>query len=417
MRRSSVLVIDDERLIRWSIAAELEERGYDTREAETSDQARVEVERGVDAIVLDQELPGVDPMELLRELRARAPDVPVIMLAGEGNGSTKLVDGASQLLHKPFEPSQVGAAVESACRLARTDGGESDPLSESRGAALSRLRGQSQALEDLKDTLVRVAASPARAILVVGENGTGRHLAARVFHELSDRAERPLRHLGGGRSSREMLETVLAGSEGGTLLIDGVDGLSRDVQEGLLRFLEIPSETRVVVVAGPDLALALARGALRTDLHEMLAAVRVRVPSLRERQGDVRVLTRHFVHRLGSLLDSPVRDVDERALELLDRYDWPGNVRELRDMLEHAMLVCDRTTLDAADLHDLENGIDPAAAYTLPPKGLDLKELERNLVIQALERTSGNRTRAAELLRMTRDQMRYRVAKFGLDNA
>lgn len=415
MRRPSVLVVDDERLIRWSIAAELEERGYDTREAETGEQARAEVERGVDAIVLDQELPGTDAFELLRELRARAPDIPVIVLTPEGDGAQASEAGA-QALSKPFEPRQVGLAIEGACRRDRDEAGR-EAEEEGRTAALSRLRGQSQALQELKDALVRVSTSPARAILISGEAGSGRHLAARLLHEISDRAEQPFRHLSGTRASREVLESVLAEAVGGTVVLEGIDGLSVDVQEGLMRFLESPSDTRVVVVAGPDLSLALARGALRHDLHEMLSGTRVQVPGLRDRRGDVAQLTRYFVHKLAHLLETEARDVDDAALALLERHTWPGNVRELRDTLERAMVLSDRPTLEERDFVLLMNGVDPASVYSLPPGGLDLKELERNLVIQALERTHGNRTRAAELLRMTRDQMRYRVAKFGLDGA
>jgi DNA-binding NtrC family response regulator len=414
VKRPSILVVDDERLIRWSIAAELQERGYETREAESADKARLEIERGVDAVVLDDELPGVDTLELLRELAERSPELPVIVLTGS-NGSTPqpLREAAAHLVEKPFEPRQVGAAIAAVCQIAPA--GEAAEEDREESIALDRLRGSSHGIAELKRDLVRVAKGSARAIVVRGEEGTGRHLAARVIHELSDRAERPLRRLAGSHASHEALEAIVGECEGGTLLVEGIDGLSAEVQEGLIRFFETRSETRVVVLAGPDLPIALSRGTLREDLHELLAAARVRVPSLRERDGDVPILAQHFVVKLSGMLDTPVRDIDDSALAALEQHAWPRNIRELRDTIERAMVLATRPTLCANDFARLDNGMDAAVTYTLPPGGIDLKQLERNLVIQALERTGGNRTRAAELLRMTRDQMRYRVTKFNLD--
>lgn len=415
MKRPSILVLDDERLIRWSIAAELEERGYEAREAESAAQAWVELERGVDVLVLDNDLPGLDAASLLAEVHQRRPDLPVIVLTGEnGNTPEAVRRAASYLLEKPFEPRQVGAAVEGICRRPETD--ELDEERET-ARALDRLRGQSPAMAQLKQTLAQVVRGPARSILVIGEHGAGRHLAARVLHELSDRADRPLRLLAGPRPSRAALEAHLTDCAGGTLLVESLEALDHEVQDALIRFLESPSETRIVVLAGPDVSLALARGAIRGDLYEMLASTRVAVPPLRERQGDVAVLAHHFVTKLSGFLDTPVRSIDETAIAALEAHHWPGNVRELRDAIERAMLLGTQHTLTQDDFQRVgSNGNgDPAASYTLPPGGIDLKELERNLVIQALERTGGNRTRAAELLRMTRDQMRYRVAKFNLD--
>lgn len=414
MKRPSILVLDDERLIRWSIAAELEERGYEAREAESAAQAWAELERGVDVLVLDNDLPGLDAASLLAELQERRPGLPVIVLTGEnGNTPEAVRRAAAHLLEKPFEPRQVGAAVAGICRLPEPE--EVDEERES-ARALDRLRGQSDAMAQLKETLAQVARGPARAILVIGEHGSGRHLAARVLHELSDRADRPLRVLAGSHPSKAAFEAHLNECSGGTLLVERLETLDADVQEALIRFLETRSETRLVVLAGPDVSLALSRGAIRGDLFEMLASTRIAVPALRERRGDVAVLAHHFVTKLSGFLDTPVRRIDETAIAALEAHQWPGNVRELRDTIERAMLLGTHSTLTQDDFQRIGNGnADPAASYTLPPGGIDLKELERNLVIQALERTGGNRTRAAELLRMTRDQMRYRVAKFNLD--
>ena len=414
MKRPSILLVDDERLIRWSIAAELEERGYEAREADSLARAREELSRGVDLVVLDLDLESFDAQALLSEARAQSPDLPVIVLTGQNGHTAETVrQQATRCLEKPFEPRQIGAVVEGMCR--RSGEVEDEDAERHSARALGRLKGQSAAMQRLRDALVLTAAAPSRAVLITGEPGSGRHSAARALHELSDRASAPLRLLVGAHASRAAFEALAAECPGGTLLVEGLDGLSDDAQDALLAFLETPSDVRIVVLAAPDLAPALSRGTLRRNLVEMLRSTRIEVPPLREREGDVGLLAHHFVTKLSGLLDTPVRAIDESAIAVLEQHDWPGNVRELRDSVERAMQIASDEVLTKSDFRPVGNGVDPAATYTLPPGGIDLKELERNLVIQALARTGGNRTRAAELLRMTRDQMRYRVAKFNLD--
>ena len=413
VKRPSILVVDDERLIRWSIAAELEERGYEAREADSLSRAREELSRGVDLVVLDLDLSAFDAQSLLAEAREQAPNLPVIVLTGQnGQTAATVKEQATRCLEKPFEPRQIGAVVEGLCRRA---GANDDDADQHSARALARLKGQSEAMERLRATLASAARASSRAVLITGESGSGRHLAARALHELSDRANGPLRVLVGSHASRSAFDAVVTECAGGTLLVEGLEALTDEAQEGLLQFLETPSDVRIVVLAGRDLTAALSGGTLRRSLVEMLRSTRIEVPALREREGDIALLAHYFVTKLSGLLDTKVRAIDESAIAALERHDWPGNVRELRDTVERAMLIACDETLTADDFQPLGNGVDPAATYTLPPGGIDLKELERNLVIQALARTGGNRTRAAELLRMTRDQMRYRVAKFNLD--
>lgn len=307
---------------------------------------------------------------------------------------------------------------------------------------IERVIGESPAMREAKLRLAEVARSGCATVLLRGETGTGRDLAARVIHYNSDRAAHPFVAIGCASLPERLLEAELFGrrfaradgeptrgmlelADQGTVFLDEVAGMSLAMQARLLRFLEdscvrrdddSPGRTvnvRIIAATAGDLERAVREGHFNEELYRRLQVLPVDLPALRARRGDVRLLVSHFITTFNREFRTEVRDVSPEVLKVLEGHSWPGNVRELKNAIEHAMLVSQGSVLE---LSSFPGFAEPAeeSQFRLPATGLNLRDLERRLVIQALERTQGNRTRAARLLGLNRDQMRYRVAKFGL---
>ncbi|MBX3469345.1 MAG: sigma-54-dependent Fis family transcriptional regulator [Planctomycetes bacterium] len=307
--------------------------------------------------------------------------------------------------------------------------------------------GRSRALAEIQALLRRVATSAASTVLITGESGTGKDVLARAIHAHSSRAAGPFMNITCSAIPETLLESELFGHErgaftdarerklglleqatGGTVFLDEIGEMSLLLQAKLLRVLEerafrrvggrdeIRPDVRIVAATNRDLRARVREGHFRADLYFRLAVVELSLPSLRERPEDVEPLARHFIERFGVELRSPVRRLSPEAVRLLQRYPWPGNVRELRNTIERAVLLCDGPELDTEHLHlDLaraSRALEPG--FRLPDGGLVLRDLERDLLQQALEHARGNQTEAARLLGMSRDQVRYRVEKHGL---
>ena len=304
---------------------------------------------------------------------------------------------------------------------------------------------ESPAMKSVVDLIGRVNAAGSPCVLLQGESGSGKDFLARLIHERSDRSEGPFLEFSCAASSPDALEEelfggrpqfnggateiggLLAQAHRGTAYLDGVEAMSSTLQCRLARFLDERSsgnaDVDVRIIASAPLALteAVSQGKFRRDLYYRLAVVGVTVPPLRERGEDLGPLVDYFLERANERFGRRVRGVTERALRALAAHPWPGNVRELTHVIERAVVLADGGSIDREQL-DLpctpvnQNGAaDPwAGSLRLPDGGLDLQLLERDLVCQALQRTHHNQTRAARLLGMTRDQIRYRIEKFDL---
>jgi two-component system response regulator AtoC len=295
-----------------------------------------------------------------------------------------------------------------------------------------------------KSLLARVASSPASTVLLTGETGTGKDLAAKAIHYNSDRAGRAFVNITCSALPEQLLESELFGHErgaftdarqqkrglletanGGTLFLDEIGEMTPGLQSKLLRFLEertfkrvggltdIRVDVRVIAATNRDLQQEVKAGRFREDLFYRLQVMPITLPSLRERRGDVALLAGFFIERFNKEFRKRVKGLSPAATDVLERYGWPGNVRELRNAIERAMLLADGECLQPDDFTTLTRTVS-AAAFLLPPEGVNLEDVERQLVVQALDRAGGNQTRAAQLLGMHRDQVRYRIEKFGL---
>lgn len=449
--RPHVLVVDDERLIRWSLAEELRTNGYDPREAGSLAEAREHLTGDLELCIFDIRLPDGSGIDLLREVRAADPDVPIIMITGHGNVSTAVEVtrlGATEYIPKPFDLREMMLVVDRATKAARKDQELAALKARSSWRGYEELVGRSPAMIEVFDLLSRLEEADAPTVLVLGESGTGKDLVARAIHRRSRRADEPFLEVDCTGLSDTLIQSELFGHERGaftdaksrklglfevagrgSIFLDEVGELGLGVQAKLLRALEnrrfkrvggtsdVTLEARIVAATNRDLAEEVASGRFRQDLYYRLNVIPVRVPPLRDRAGDVPLLTGFFIKRLSAELGRRVEGIAPAAMTKLDAYDWPGNVRELRNVLERAVILCRGERIELEDLPPELRGATGSSAsgpFVLPDEGIDLAALERNLVMQALERTDQNQSQAARLLGIGRYALRYRMEKMGL---
>jgi DNA-binding NtrC family response regulator len=452
MSNATVLIVDDEELIRWSLRERLKADGYDILEAGTGKEAVEQFKTGVDLVLLDYRLPDTDGLSLLREFKKLEPDSLVILLTSFVSVETA-VDamklGAFHFANKPFNVDDVADLVGRALETTRLRR-EVKQLreNEARPYTLRAIVGESETMEGLRQMVAKVAASPASTVLLTGESGTGKDLVAKTIHYSSARASRPFMNITCSALPEQLLESELFGhergaftdarmqkrgllesAEGGTVFLDEIGEMVPGLQAKLLRFLEEKSfkrvgasgdirvDVRVVAATNRNLEDQVAKGAFRSDLYYRLNVLPIRLPSLREHPDDVPALVSFFVDTFNAEFKKRIRGVSAPAVALLKSYGWPGNVRELRNVAERAMLLAEGDRLEANDFGALKAGLVAADSFDLPPSGVDLEELEKSLVVQALRRAGGNQTKAAALLGLNRDQIRYRIEKFGLTTA
>jgi two-component system response regulator AtoC len=450
-----VLVVDDERLIRWGLCQALRDAGYIAEQAATAGEAIESVEREMpDLLLLDYKLPDRSGIEVLRVVRKSSPRTPVVMItahASVGGAVEAMKEGAYDYIGKPFEMEEliqtVGRALETGQLREEVARVREDARRE---AALENIVAQAPAMQEVVRLIRRVAESEASTILLLGESGVGKGLVARALHFAGPRWEKPFMNITCTALPEALLESELFGHEkgaftdakaqkkglfeladGGTVFLDEIGDLSQGMQGKLLRVLEdkafrrvggtrdIQVSVRIVAATNKDLGKEVEAGRFRGDLYFRLKVIPIEIPPLRERGEDLMPLAESFVGHFNRELRKNVLGFDAAATELMRRYAWPGNVRELRNAIERAVLLTDGERLSHLDLPtEIRSPKGPAEAASgeirLPPGGLVLEELEKEMVVQALARSRGNRTRAAHLLGLNRDQIRYRIEKFKL---
>ena len=452
MTNATVLIVDDEQLIRWSLAERLKSEGYRILEAETGAAALEQLRDGVDLVLLDYRLPDTDGVTVLRKIKEIDHEIPVILLTAYTSVETAVEAmklGALHFANKPFDLDDVAGLVGRALETTRLRREVRHLRSTAaRPYTLHSLVGNSPAMTALRHLVARIAISQSSTVLLTGESGTGKDLVAKVLHYTSERSARTFMNITCSALPEHLLESELFGHErgaftdarlqkrglletadGGTVFLDEIGEMPPSLQAKLLRFLEEKSfkrvggaadvhvDARIVAATNRDLDEDVRQGRFRSDLYYRLNVLPLEIPPLRARAEDVPLLVEYFIDRFNTEFRKNVLGASTAAYTALQQYAWPGNVRELRNVVERAMLLTDRNQLEVRDFEGLTGGRGSTGRFELPASGIALDDLERSLVHQALSRTGGNQTRAAKLLGLNRDQIRYRLEKYSLSTA
>jgi two-component system NtrC family response regulator len=445
-----ILFIDDDLAGREVALFNLRKAGYEVRAAADGDEGLSAFSADpFDLVVTDLKMPGMSGMDVLRAVRERAPEVPVLVITAFGNVETAVEamrEGAYDFIGKPFHRDQLLLSVGKALERRRL-AAEVRSLRIRASGVEREIVFASPAMARLVEMADRVARSEA-TVLVTGESGTGKEVVARRLHVRSPRAEGPFVAVNCAAIPGELLESELFGhargaftgavksrtgrfrqAEGGTLFLDEVSELPIPLQGKLLRVLQektvdvvgsdvpVPVDVRVVAATNRDLPERIRAGSFREDLYYRLNVVELRVPPLRERPEDIPALAAHF---LAALAPGRELSIPPAVLDALARRPWPGNVRELRNACERMAILCDGDELSLDDLPPAPPGGPGADAPAdewppLPPGGLSLVDLETRVIERVLRLKGGNITQAAAYLRIPRHVLVYRIEKHGID--
>jgi DNA-binding NtrC family response regulator len=453
-----ILVVDDDQAIRWSLREALQSWGFESDEAGSVAGALTQFNADAPAaVLLDIDLPDGSGLDVLRAIKREQPEAIVIMITGNvhvENTISALRGGAYDFIGKPINLEELRVTIRNAIE-ARELRREVNQVRKERAREFNfgQIVGESPAIKKMLALAAKVAESEVSSVLLQGESGTGKDLVAKAIHYGSQRAERPFVAVNCAALPATLIESELFGyekgaftdaksrkeglfeqAEGGTLLLDEIGELELSLQAKLLRVLEegafrrvgglkdIPLDVRVLAASNRDLKAESEAGRFRLDLYYRLSIIQIDIPPLRERGDDVLLLAQHYIDRIGARLKrtKKITGLSPAAVDVFRKYKWPGNVRELRNVIERALILEDAEQITTEYLPDAIMPLQfetsggtraGSAQFVLPSEGIALDEAELSFVQQAIQRSEGNQTRAAQLLGISRDQLRYRLKK------
>lgn len=462
MGRISILVVDDEAVIREGLQRTLDGERFAV-ETCRSGHAAIELlqEKNYDLIITDLKMPGMNGIEVLKAVKGLQPDVPVIMITGYATVDTAveaMKNGATDYISKPFTPDQIMEKIDKSIEQRAVLVDDMYLIKEiSSRQGFDSFVGDSREMQKVYRRIIQVASSDS-TVLVTGESGTGKELVARAIHRNSSRRDQPFVALDCSSLAENLLESELFGhvkgsftgaiqtktglfrvADGGTLFLDEVANISLSTQAKLLRVLQerivtpiggtqpIPINIHLVAATNRSLKVLVSEGTFREDLFFRLNIIPIDLPPLRERKGDVQLLTRHFLQKYNSELGKQIRGIAPDALAFLDEYPFPGNVRELENTIERAVVLTEGDIIHKDDLeltdHDEHESV--AVSY-VPTSAEELKEMKRHIrdkavediekafVMNALERNNWNVTHAAEETGILRPNFQGMLKRLGI---
>ncbi len=450
-----VLIVDDEPGVRMAVSMALKDLYEPVAVASGAEALEALAAGPVDVVLLDIVMPGMDGMQVLEEIRARWPQLPVVMLTATKTVKTAVEAmklGAFDYVTKPFDVEELRVILEKATANAALVREVEALRSEvGRRYQLENIIGRSPKMQEVFKTVLTVA--PLKTtVLITGESGTGKELVAKAIHYGSPRAARPLVTLNCAAIPETLLESELFGHEkgsftdahtkklgqfelahGGTLFLDEIGEMGSATQSKLLRVLEhgeflrvggtkpVTVDVRIIAATNRDLEAGIRNGTFRADLYYRLNVVTVHLPPLRERRDDLLLLVRHFTALKAREMGIPEKTFTPEAIDALLRYPWPGNVRELENLVERMLVLTDSATIGVDDLPeqiqrtDLNPGsIKEQVLSGRKSLGSAVDDFEREIILEALASTDFNQTRAAEMLGTTRRILKYRMDKLGI---
>ena len=456
-----ILVVDDDQMIRWTLREALQSWGFSTVEAGSVAEAVKQFQAELPAaVLLDIDLPDGSGLDVLRDIKREHPEAIAIMITGNvqiDNTISALRGGAYDFIAKPINLEELRVTLRNAIETRHLRREVAQVRKErAREFNFKQIVGESAAMRKMLGLAAKVAESEVSSVLLQGESGTGKDLVAKAIHYGSQRAEGPFVAINCAALPATLIESELFGyekgaftdakarkeglfeqAEGGTLLLDEIGELELSLQAKLLRVLEegafrrvgglkdIPLDVRVLAASNRDLKTESEAGRFRLDLYYRLSIIQIDIPPLRERGDDVLLLSKHYIDTIGARLRrNKVTGLSSETQDVFRKYDWPGNVRELRNVIERALILEDGNTITTeylpggllAPVRTAQSSAAGAHAeastrFVLPEQGISLDEAELSFVRQAIQRSGGNQTRAAELLGISRDQLRYRLKK------
>jgi two-component system, NtrC family, response regulator AtoC len=456
MTCKTILLVDDEKLIRWSLHQELTKDGFIVIEAESVQDAITKVnDAEPDIVILDQILPDGLGHDFLVHFKDRLTIMPVIMLTAVDRSQTAvqaLKLGAFDYITKPVDIEELKIIITNACESSRLRRQVAHLMKKNQTAyGFYGLLGQSPPMKKAFDQISKIAQSGGTTVLITGESGTGKELAARAIHFIGPRREKALITVNFSALTETLVESELFGHEkgaftdarqqkkgmfeiadGGTIFLDEIGDVSQKIQVKLLRILEqktfqrvgnandMTVDVRIIAATNRNLESLVKEEKFRSDFYFRLNVANIHMPPLRDRGDDIILLAEFFLQEFNSTFHKNFKGLSDDTKEMFLKYDWPGNVRELRNVIERATLLDDGEYLYS---HQIELGhlnalraAKPAEISTAAVGNGSLGDMERNAILHALEQTKYNQSQAAKLLKISRDTLRYRMKKYNLLN-
>ncbi|MDR3601082.1 MAG: sigma-54 dependent transcriptional regulator [Desulfosporosinus sp.] len=442
-----ILIIDDEERMCWALERALSHENYQVVTATRGLQG-IELAKTTEPsmVILDLKMPDIDGIEVLKEIKTINPSIPVIIITAHGTIDTAIEAmkiGATDYITKPFKLEELKVHVKQALHLSNLEN-QVDFLRQELGKKYGKIVGQSDAIKEIT-LLIRQVAKTGATVLITGESGTGKEVTAVEIHNASNRADKPFVAVNCAALPEQLLESELFGHEKGaftgattkkkgrfeiadkgTIFLDEIGEMPISMQAKLLRVLQercfervggtetIHVDVRVIATTNIELATAIANGTFREDLYYRLNVMRISMPPLRARKEDIPLLVNHFLEKFDP---SRSKKISAGAMKILTRYDWPGNIRELQNAIERALIVCqDAEILPVHFPKELLNSLEKTTTpvINLTEGSFSLEELEKHLIIKALEKHNNNQTKVAKYLGISRPTLLYRLKKYGI---
>jgi DNA-binding NtrC family response regulator len=452
-----VLIVDDEKAIRWSLGEALRGDGYDVAEAgDGKSGIKAFKEDPADIVILDLKLPDRSGIDILKSLKKDDEDLPVIMMTAYGEVETAveaLKNGAYDFMLKPFQLEKMKVAIKHALetRQLRT---ELDGIrrKDRENYNIRNFIGKSGVMQEVFETIRKIGESRASTILIQGESGTGKELVARAIHDASEGGKtRPFLEINCAALPETLLESELFGhekgaftdaktrkkglfelAEGGTIFLDEIGEMGITLQSRLLRVLEnktfrrvggvkdLRTNTRIISATNRDLKISIKEGLFRNDLYYRLQVIPVYLPPLRDRREDIPLLVNHFISMFNKEFKKKIKKPGKEVLNVLQAYSWPGNVRELKNVIERAILLdADEELLPehipaeiSGERLDSEKGGGDELAHIGP---ISIREMEKLLIMKTLDETGGNKSQAARILGISRQTLREKTKLYEVE--